>query len=60
MLTKQEVKNQIDSMPNEFSLDELIERLIIIEKVNQGLKDVEEGKVLTEAEMDKEMAKWFA
>ena len=60
MLTKLEVKNQIDSMPNEFTLDELIERLIIIEKINQGLKDVEEGNVLTEAEMDKEMAKWFA
>lgn len=59
MLTKLEVKNQIDTMPNEFTLDELIERLIIIEKVNLGLKDVAEGKVLSEAEMDKEMAKWF-
>jgi predicted transcriptional regulator len=60
MLNKSEVLNQINAMPNEFTLDEFIERLIVIDKINQGLKDVEEGNVLTEDEMDKEMAKWFA
>jgi predicted transcriptional regulator len=59
MITKLDVQNQIDSMPNEFSLDEFIERLIVIDKIKQGLKDVEQGNVLTEDEMDKEMATWF-
>jgi predicted transcriptional regulator len=59
MLTKQEVQNQVNSMPNEFTLDEFIERLIVIDKINQGLNDVAEGNILTDEEMDKEMAKWF-
>jgi len=60
MLTKEIVSNQISEMPNEFTLDELIERLLVVEKVNQGLKEVEEGKIFTEEELDKKMAKWFA
>lgn len=59
MLTKELVNNQIKEMPNEFTLDELIERLLLVEKVNQGLKEVELGKTISEEELDKKMAKWF-
>jgi Zn-dependent alcohol dehydrogenase len=59
MLTKEIVNSQVKEMPNEFTLDELIERLIVVEKINQGLNDIEEGKTLSEAELDKRMAKWF-
>ncbi len=59
MLTKKEVNKQIKELPDEFTLDELIERLLIVEKVNRGLKDVEEGRTVTEAELDKRMEKWF-
>ena len=60
MLNKELVNNQIKEMPNEFTLDELIERLLVVEKVNQGLKEVELGKTIMEEELDKKMAKWFA
>ncbi len=59
MLTKELVNNQIKEMPNEFTLDDLIERLLVVEKVNQGLKEVELGKTISEEELDKKMAKWF-
>ncbi|HMS98898.1 MAG TPA: hypothetical protein PKA12_09125 [Saprospiraceae bacterium] len=60
MLTKELVNSQIKEMPDEFTLDELIERLIIVEKVNRSLKEVEQGKTITEEELDEKMAKWFA
>lgn len=59
MLTKETVRDQIKDLPDEFTLDELIERLIIVEKVNKGLKEVEEGKTISENELDIRMAKWF-
>lgn len=59
MLTKELVNNQIKEMPNEFTLDDLIERLLVVEKVNQGLKEVELGRTISEEELDKKMAKWF-
>jgi predicted transcriptional regulator len=40
-------------------LDELVERLILIEKVETGLTQVKEGEVLSSNEVEKEMAKWF-
>ena len=60
MLTKELVNSQIKEMPEEFTLDELIERIIIVEKVNRSLKEVEQGKTISEEELDKKMAKWFA
>ena len=59
MLTNELVNNQIKEMPNEFTLDDLIETLLVVEKVNQGLKEVELGKTISEEELDKKMAKWF-
>jgi predicted transcriptional regulator len=59
MITKKNVLDQIKSLPNEFTIDELIEKLIIVDKINLGLKDLEEGKILSEDEMDKEMQSWF-
>lgn len=53
MLTKELVDKQIKDLPNEFSLDELIERLLLVEKVNQGMKETEQGRTITEEELDK-------
>ncbi len=38
MLTKNKVKQSIDNLPDSFTIDELIDQLIFIEKVEQGIK----------------------
>ena len=38
-MTKEDVINVLNKLPNEFTLDELIEKLIVIEKIDEGLKD---------------------
>ena len=59
MLTKARIKEQIDKLPEKFSLDDLIERLILIEKIESGIKQSENGEVISEEEMDNEIEKWF-
>ena len=59
MLTKENLKNQIDKLPEEFSLDELVERLILVEKINRGNAQSEKNEVISESELDKEIDKWF-
>ena len=59
MLTKTNLKKQIDKLPEEFSIDELVERLILIEKIERGLEQSEKGKLISEADLDKEIEKWF-
>ncbi|MFC2100275.1 hypothetical protein ACFLRZ_00445 [Bacteroidota bacterium] len=59
MLTKTKLKEQIENFPEEFSIDELIDRLILIEKIDRGIKQSENGEVISEAELDNEIKKWF-
>jgi len=59
MLTKSNLKKQIENLPDTFSIDELVERLILIEKIERGNKQSEEGEVISEAALDKEIGKWF-
>lgn len=59
MITKTKLKEQIDSFPEEFSIDDLIERLILMEKIENGKIQSENDDVLSEKEFDREMGQWF-
>ena len=58
-MKKQQVLNSMETLPEEFSAEELIERLIFIDKVEQGLKDAREGRTITLAEAKNRLtSKW--
>jgi hypothetical protein len=59
MLTKTRLKEQIEKFPEEFSIDELIENLILMEKIETGNRQSENGEVISDAEMENEIEKWF-
>jgi hypothetical protein len=59
MITKAKLKEQIESFPEKFSLDELIERLILAEKIEKGMEKSNNNEVLSEDEIDREMDSWF-
>jgi predicted transcriptional regulator len=47
MLTKEKLNKTINNLPDRFTIDELIDQLIFIEKVEEGLKQSDEGKVIS-------------
>ncbi len=59
MLTKTKLKEQIEKFPEEFSIDELVQRLILIEKIELGIAQSERGETISESELDNEIEKWF-
>lgn len=59
MITKTKLKETLENFPEEFSIDDLMERLIIIDKVEKGRKQSADGDVLSEEELDNEINKWF-
>ncbi|MBG7613397.1 hypothetical protein IU405_14180 [Polaribacter sp. BAL334] len=59
MITKTKLKEQIDSFPEQFSIDELIERLILIEKIEIGKMQFENNQIISESELDKELDTLF-
>ncbi len=59
MLTKLKVQKQIENLPDEFSLDLLVEKLILLQKIEKGIEQSDNNDVISEEELDKEIEEWF-
>ena len=59
MLTKENVLKTISKFPDSFSLDELVDKLIFMDKVERGLDQSLGNKVHTHEEARKRLAKWL-
>ena len=58
MINRSTVQKSIDKLPLEFSIDELIEQLIFIEKVEDGIKQSNEGNVISHEDVKSIISKW--
>lgn len=59
MLTKEKIQKTIDSLPEEISVDELIDRIILLDKIEQGLADVALGNTYSTKEAKQRLNKWL-
>ncbi|MEI6143494.1 MAG: hypothetical protein WCP85_29730 [Mariniphaga sp.] len=59
MLTKDSVLKTISKLPENFNLDELIDKLIFIDKVEKGLDQSLKDQVVSESKAKKKLAKWL-
>lgn len=59
MLTKTKIKEVIENFPEEISIDDFIDKLILVEKTERGIQQSINGEVISEDELDIEIEKWF-
>ncbi|MBK8087462.1 MAG: hypothetical protein IPK31_05675 [Chitinophagaceae bacterium] len=59
MLLKKEVLKSLKELPDEFSVDEAIDRLILLHKINKGREEIKQGKGLTTEQAKKKLKKWL-
>lgn len=59
MLTKQKITDTLAMMPNEISLDELIDRLIILEKMERAQHQIKNGESVSDEELENQIEEWF-
>ena len=57
-MKKEKVIEVAEELPQEFELEELIEKLIFIEKVEKGLKQLDEKETLPHEEAKKKIEEW--
>jgi predicted transcriptional regulator len=57
-MTKDKVLEAVKELPQEFELDELIERLIFIDKVEKGLQQLDKGETNTHDEAKRIIKSW--
>lgn len=58
MLTKEKLNITINQLPDSFTIDELIDKLLFIEKVEEGFKQSEDGKVVSNEDVKWMIDKW--
>jgi hypothetical protein len=58
MLTKEKIHELVDRMPEGFSLEDIIERMILLQKLEIAREQIRNGDYLTEEEFDKEVDSW--
>ena len=56
---KQEVSNLLARLPDDCSLEDVQYHLYVLQKIERGLKDAEEGRVYTQEEVENRMSKWL-
>jgi len=58
MLTKDKVKELVEQMPETFSVDDLVERVLLLQKIETAQKEIENGEGLDWEDVKKEMDRW--
>ena len=59
MLSKKEVLKSIKNLPEKFPVDDAIDRLIVLNKMNRGKLEIKSGKGQTTDQAKKKLKKWL-
>ena len=55
---KQDAIEVIEQLPDNVPMDEIVYRLYVLNKVRQGMQDVEAGRGIPSAELAREIEQW--
>ncbi len=58
MIQKKKLLETINSLPDEFSIDELVERLMVIQKVENVQMQSKDGRKFSEVEAREKIRRW--
>ena len=59
MISKEKLIKHINKFPAKLSIEELIDRLIFVEKLEKRIEQSKKGETITEQELENEMKEWF-
>ena len=59
MLTKEKLLQTLKDLPDTFSIDELFDRLMLLNKIEIGLEQSEAGQVNTTDQAKDKLRKWL-
>ncbi|OGC03970.1 hypothetical protein A2276_05065 [candidate division WOR-1 bacterium RIFOXYA12_FULL_43_27] len=56
---KKEITNLLTRLPEDCSLEDVQYHLYVLQKVEHGLEDAEQGRLLSQKDVEKKMSKWL-
>lgn len=57
---KEEVRKILDQLPDDASFEDIQYRIYVRQKIERGLRDAEEGRLVSQEDAEKRMEKWLA
>ena len=59
MTAKEEVRDLLEKLPENASLDDIQYHIYVRQKIQKGLEAVQQGEVISQAEIERRMARWI-
>jgi predicted transcriptional regulator len=59
MITKTKLISSFDNLPENLTIDQVIDHIILVEKVQKGISDSENGRINTKEEAKEKLSKWL-
>jgi len=56
---KEEVRRMLDRIPDDATFEDIQYHIYVREKIERGLRDVQEGRLLSQEEVEQRMSKWL-
>jgi predicted transcriptional regulator len=56
---KEEVRKMLDQLPDDSSFEDIQYHIYVREKVELGLEDIQQGRTLSQEEVERRMGKWL-
>ena len=57
MITKKQILSSMKELPESFSAEEIIDKIILLQKIDMGIEQSKEGKVVSENDARKRLKK---
>jgi hypothetical protein len=59
MLTKEKIISGIQKLPDSVTIDDILDHILFMEKIEKGLQQLDNGQIITDEELDIRLAKWL-
>lgn len=59
MITKEKLYKQIEGLPDKMEMEDLIERLLLIDKLEKRKIESSKDETISEQELDEEIKQWL-
>lgn len=56
---KEKVRKMLEQLPDDVSFEDIQYHIYVREKIERGLKDIQEGRVLSQEDVEERMSKWL-
>jgi predicted transcriptional regulator len=59
-VTKQQIVELMHDLPDEFDIEKLLYRLYVLQKIHEGERAIEEGRIVSHEEAKRRISEWLA